>query len=335
MKQQRYPTDAFGLPESFLAALVGAVLLVGAFAVGSHPIPMSAAARWGSLTTFTLLALAVTLPGCATLYDGLGRVVRRDLRAFTVLLLLLPALYVAYAQTVRALDLSGVLAACAITLVPAAALVRSREQRQPTPLDALGLGYLAVALWLGLLPPLTLPEHMGLVGFFELASIPLLLLLFAVRGWSGVGYSWHLSFAELRTALGAGVAALLVVVAAGIAIGALPRVALNATAGNLLLGAVSAYFFVALPAELLLRGGIQLGLARALSNNPVGPWLALISAATAWAALGMLRGGWFGGIVGAAIGLASGWTFLRTGKVTAAAISHFVVVWLLDAMKES
>ncbi|PDW02835.1 CPBP family intramembrane glutamic endopeptidase [Candidatus Viridilinea mediisalina] len=331
----RYPTDAFGLPEGLLAALVGAALLVGTFALASYPIPMSAAARWGSLTTFTLLALAVTLPGCAALYDGLGRVVRHDLRAFGVLLALLPVLYVAYAQTVRALDLSGMLAALAITLLPAVMLVRARSQRQPTPLDAIGLGYLAVALWLGLLPPLTLPEHMGLVGFFELASIPLLLLLFAVRGWPGVGYSWHLSPRELRTALLAGVVALLLVGSSGWASGNLSLVSPLPTAGTLLLGAVKAYFFVALPVELLLRSGIQQGLARAMeggSLDAVSPWLALISAATVWAALGMLRGGWFGMFSGAAIGLAGGWTYMRTGKVTAAAISHFLIVWMLESV---
>lgn len=331
----RYPTDAFGLPEGLLAALVGAALLVGMFAVASYPIPMSAAARSGSLTTFTLLALAVTLPGCAALYDGLGRVVRHDLRAFAALLALLPVLYLAYAQTVRALDLGGVLAALAITVVPAATMVRVRAQRQPTPLDAIGLGYLAVALWLGLLPSLTLPEHMGLVGFFELASIPLLLLLFAVRGWPGVGYSWHLSRSELRTALLSGVVALLVVGGAGWASGALSLITPLPTAGTLLLGAVAAYFFVALPAELLLRGGIQQGLARAMeggSLDAASPWLALISAAMAWAALGMLRGGWFGALVGAALGLAGGWTYMRTGKVTAAAVSHFVVVWMLESL---
>jgi membrane protease YdiL (CAAX protease family) len=334
VSDRRYPTDALGLPEGLLAAIMGALLLVGAFAFASSDIPMSAAARWGSLTTFTLLALGATLPGCAALYDGLGRVLRRDLRALTALLAVLPALYIAYAQTVRALDLSGALAAIAFTLVPAAALVSARASRQPTPLDAVGLGYLAASLWLGLLPGLTLPENRGLVGFFDLASVPLLLLLFAARGWPGVGYSWHMSLGELRAALLAGAAALIVVLAADLAMGALGIAAPPPTAGGLLIGAVSAYFFVALPAELLLRGGIQNGLARALAGGALGEqgrWLALITAATAWAGLGMLRGGWSGALAGAAVGLAGGWVYLRTGKVTAAAVSHFLVVWTIES----
>lgn len=334
MSDRRYPTDAFGLPEGLLAALVGVVLLVGAFALGSSETPMSAAARWGSLTTFTLLALGVCLPGCAAIYDWLGRVVRRDLRALAVLLAVLPVLYIAYAQTVRALDLNGALAAVAFTAVPAAAVLSARSSRTPTPLDAVGLGYLAVSLWLGLLPALTLPENRGLVGFFTLASVPLLLLLFAARGWPGVGYSWHLSLGELRVALLAGVTALIVVLAVGLATGALTPTVFTPTAGGLLIGAISAYFFVALPVELLLRGGIQNGLARALVGGSLGAgerWLALLTAATAWAGLGMLRGGWFGMLTGAAIGLAGGWTFMRSGKVTAAAVSHFIIVWTMES----
>lgn len=331
-RDQRYPTDAFGLPEGLLAAIVGGLLLVGAFALASSVTPMPPAERWAALTAFTLLAAGVTLPGCAALYDGLGRVVRSDPRAGLALLALVPALYTAYAYAVRELNLSDFASACFFAGVPALAFWRSGRERLPTIFDALALSYLAVSLWIGLLPGLTLPQQGGLVGFFQLASVPLLLLHFAMRGWPGLGYTWHLSRRELRDALLAGLAAVAVVLLAALATGGLSPDWRAPTAGGLLIGAVSAYFFTALPVELLLRGGIQSGLARGLADSmgAVAPWVALGFAAGGWAALGMLRGGWAGAFNGLAVGLAGGWVYLRTGKVTAAAVSHMLVALTLD-----
>ncbi|NTU85485.1 MAG: hypothetical protein HGA45_40045 [Chloroflexales bacterium] len=333
-RDERYPTDAFGLPEGLLAAVAGWLLLVGVFAFTSSATPMPPAERWAALTVFTLLAAGATLPGCATLYDGLGRVVRRDVRAELPLLALVPALYIAYAFVVRELTLTGFASACFFAAVPALAFWRSGHERQPTIFDALGLSYLAVSLWLGLLPTLMLPQQGGLVGFFQLASVPLLLLLFAARGWPGVGYTWHLSLRELRDAALAGLTALAVLLLVGLATGRFGMAARAPTAGGLILAAVSSYFFTALPIELLLRGGIQRGLERALAPTMgnTSAWVALALAAGGWAALGMLRGGWFGALFGLSIGVAAGWTFLRTGKVTAAAVAHALVALALDTL---
>lgn len=333
-RDERYPTDGFGLPEGLLAAIVGGLLLVGTFALASAAIPMPPAERWAALTTFALLAAGATLPGCAALYDGLGRAVRGDARAGYALLALAPALYAAYALAVRELNLAGFASACFFAGVPALALWRSGRSRQPTVFDGLALAYLAASLWLGLLPPLGLPQQGALVGFFQLASVPLLLLLFAMRGWPGVGFTWHLSWPELRDALLAGLAALAAPLLLALAGGGLSLAGRPPTAVALLLAAVGGYFFVALPAELLLRGGIQNGLARALAPTmgATAGWVALALAAGLWAAVGMLRGGLPGALLGLAAGAAGGWTYRRTGKVTAAAVSHLLPVLALDLL---
>lgn len=326
-REHRYPTDAFGLPEGLLAAIVGWLLLVGSFALDSAATPMPPAERWAALTAVALLAAGATLPGCAAIYDALGRAVRRDWRAGGALLALVPALYAAYALSVRELRAFDLAAACLFAAVPALAFWRAERDRQPTIFDALALAYLAASLWLGLLPRLTLPQQGGLVGFLQLASVPLLLLLFALRGWPGVGFTWHMSARELRDALLAGLAALLVALGAALAGGQLGPAARAPSAVDVVLAAVGAYFFTALPAELLLRGGIQNGLARALAPTmgATGAWVALAAAAALWAALGMLVGGWPGLVSGAAIGAAGGWAYMRSGKVTAAAVSHMLV----------
>lgn len=332
-RDQRYPTDAFGLPEGLLAAIGCAVLLVGSFVLGSFATGMPPAERWAALTTFVLLASATTLLGCAALYDGLGRVLRQDTRALLALVALLPALYCSYALSVRELNGDDLNTAIALIIVPTVSVWASRESRSPTLLDGVWLLYLALSLWFGLVPPLMLPQQGGLVGFFQLALVPLLLVLFAARGWPGLGYTWHLSWRELRDALLAAAAMLVVLLPIGVASGLVGLPIGAPSAGGLLGGAVAAYFYSALPAELLLRAGAQNGLARALVGLAGGraAWLALVLA-TVLAALIGVSGGWWRALVGAVIGLGAGWVYKRSGKVTASAISHMLVVWLLGVM---
>lgn len=332
-RDRNYPTDAFGLPEGLLAAIIGAVLLVGAFALTSAATPMPPSERWAALTTMVLLAAALTLPGCAALYDGLGRTLRRDWRATVTLLALVPALYSAYAQAVREFVVADALAAIFFAGVPALAFWRAGRSRQPTIFDALALSYLTVSLWLGLLPGLTLPQQGGLVRFLTLASAPMLLVLFAWRGWTGVGYSWHLRGSDLRDATLAALAGMAILVPVALLSNSAGGMGLI-TAGQLLMDAILTYFLVAIPTELLLRGGVQNGLARALSPGmgASGAFFALGTTAIMWAGLGMLSGGWLGLLNGAVVGLAGGWVYLRTGKTTAAAVTHALIVWALAAL---
>lgn len=325
-----HPTDMFGFPEGLLAAILAALLLIAVFGLHVFAVPMPPTERWASLTTFALLALATTLPGCAAAYDALGQAVRRDLRALAALLALGPTLYTAYAWAVRELTGYGFLAALLITVVPTLAIVPSRTHRQPTLFDAIGLSYLILSFGLQLLPPLTLPQQRGVVGFFPLMLTPLLLTLFAARGWPGLGFTWHLSGRELRDALTAGLLALVLSYGAAMLLtGASLSVAHASNAATFVLMIVQSYFFAALPLETLLRGGVQNGLARTLAGRagPHAPWIALLVGALLTAPVGpvFLRRDALGLIAGAIIGVAAGWSYLRTGKVTASAISSAVV----------
>jgi len=324
-----YPTDVFGLPEGLLAAIVAALLLVGAFALHVFATPMPPAERWGSLTAFSVLALGLTLPGCAALYDGLGRVVRRDRRALAALLAVAPTLYAAYALAVRELTAVGLLSAILFTVVPALAFGLARERRQPALADAVALTYLGLTLGLRLVPPLTLPQQGGLVGFFSLATAPLLLILFAARGWPGLGFTWRLSGRELRDALAAGLLATVLALGANTLLYGIRPAGGLPSASSFIMSIINGYFFVALPAELLLRGGAQNGLARALAGRagPRAPWLALAAATALSALAGIAPGGWpLGPVAGGIAGLAAGWSYIRTGKLTASALASGLVV---------
>jgi membrane protease YdiL (CAAX protease family) len=330
-----HPTDRLGLPEGLLAAVVCAGLLIGSFAVTTAYTIMPSGERWAALTTFGLLAVAYTLPGSAALYDALGRTVRRDRRAFGALAALLPALYLAYSATVGQFQLVDLIAAALFAAVPAASMLHAAGSRSPTSIDAVGLGYLWLSLQLDLLPSIGLPEQGALVGFFQMAAPPLLLLLLAARGWPGLGFTWFLSAAELRIALVAGGALAAAIGGLAWSLGLIGAGGTIPGGGALIGAALAAYFFTALPAEMLLRGVAQSGVARALAARGVARanMIGLVAAA-ALAGLGELirpGGRWQAALVAAIGALGYGWVYLRTGKVTASAVPHMFVALLLAA----
>lgn len=333
-RDHSHPTDAFGLPEGLLAAIVCAVLLVGLFAFVSAAAPMPPAEYTAALTTFALLTVGVALPGCAAVYDTLGRTVRTNRGAALTLVAVIPTLFIAYAFAVRELTWQGAVGATLFVAVPFLAFSLAGTGRAPTLLDAVALVYLLVSLAFGLVPALTLPQQSGLVAFFQYALIPLLLLLFAMRGWPGLGYTWHVTLAELRDAAVAGVVALACFVLVGLGSGQLAAPQFVApTASELVLGVFGAYFFMALPVELLLRGGVQNGLERAL-RGPMGAtaaWVALVVSGILTGLIGLaLNGGVIGVLTYILAGLAAAWTYKRTGKVAASALAHTIVpLWFV------
>jgi hypothetical protein len=331
-RDEPHPTDPFGLPEGLLAAVVGAGLLIGSFAMTTASTTMPPGERWAALTTFGLLAVAYTLPGSAALYDALGRTVRRDWRALATLAALLPALYLAYSVSVGQFQVTGLIAAALFAGLPATALLRSAGARTPTATDVVGLGYMWLSLQLGLLPTVGLPEQGALVGFFQMATPPLLLLLLAARGWPGLGFTWFLSAADLRAALLS--SGILVAVVGGLAWATgLIRLPTAFPGGTLIGAALAAYFFTALPAELLLRGVAQNGVARALAARraPRASQIGL-AAGVILAGIGAIvspGGSWRYALVAAVTAIGSGWVYLRTGKVTASAVPHMFVALML------
>lgn len=331
--------DRFGLPEGLVAAIGCAALLVGGFAIAAFSTRMPPAERWAALTTFTLIALAYTLQGSAAVADWLGQAVRRDWRPLAALLGLIPALYGAYSLSVGEFSWAGLVSAALLAGLPAVALLRGQGARAPLLTDLIGLGYLWLSLELGLLPDLTLPQQGGVAGFFALLAVPLLLLLLAARGWPGLGFTWFLSRADLRVALVAAVALAATCLPLALALGLPIALTGAADAGARFAAALAAYFYTALPAELLLRGVAQNGVVRALEYHlpPESPLRRAaapvsISVSALLAALIQLNhtpGGWPGALLAALIALGTGWVYRRTGKTTAAAVPHALVAWAI------
>jgi hypothetical protein len=318
------------------AAIVCGLLLIGAFVFQTATLSMPPSERWAAWTTFTLLALAYTLQGSPGLYDALGRAIRADRRALASLAALLPVLYLAYSLAVREFSWRGLSEALIFAALPALGLSRSAGLRLPTLVDAIVLIYVGLSLELGLLPGLTLPQQDGLVGFFAFGVVPFLLLLLAARGWPGLGFNWYLSSKDLRKTLAATVVGLIVLAPIAVGLGVLDRSWQNPGAVRLFLAVLNTYFFVALPSEILLRGVLQNGVNRTLQARRVdaAPWLALGLAVLVSVLVGLNAdpGGWRSALLAGPAAVASGWVYWRTGKVTASAVPHTLVVWLISVM---
>jgi len=101
---------------------------------------------------------------------------------------------------------------------------------------------------------------------------------------------------------------------------------------DLVLGALGGYLLVALIEEVLFRGLIQNLLSERMGNKGIG--LMIASLVFGLAHLNNTTSGfsvpnWAYVLMASMAGIAYGWVWLRTGKVTASAITHMMVnlVW--------
>ena len=310
--------------------MVAAAILLTGYVLASATARVPPADRWAGLAVVLVIGLATTLQGSVGVNDWLGRTVRRDRRSLLVLCAGLPVLYLAYSQAINVLNLTDFIGALLFTIVPVSALWLAGRARQPTIFDLVAFLYLACALEFALVPPQTLPSRDGLVNFFVFALPPLLLLLLNARGWPGLGFSWYLNGRELRATVA--VVAVLILPVLALAIGTnLADFTLRSSDALLLIAtAITSYFFVALPTELLYRGMFQSAVMRwltALGSRPALAGNLAIGAGALLAAGLRFPQGLGPALLALVIGLGCGWLYRRTGKITAAAAAHALLVW--------
>lgn len=175
------------------------------------------------------------------------------------------------------------------------------------------------------------------LGFTFLTAVALALFLYrAVRPLRTLDVRPTLTPREAGLALGAVAAAAAIAVPIGQATGFVafnPRWDGVASAAARLLGLT---LFVGLPEELLFRGLVQEGLSR-LSGPRLG-WIAAsalfglthITKSTGLPAAAdmALRLNWRYALLATIAGLAYGWVYSRTRKISAAAVAHGTVDWL-------
>jgi uncharacterized protein len=212
----------------------------------------------------------------------------------------------------------------AYVAVPALVLIAGATASERAPVAEL----LAVlALWLPiefrLLPPLPVPpphgfnaaKFVGLVAglYFFLLACPV----------PGIGYTFRLSRRDVWTALTALALYAIIAIPIGLATGFLswsPRLDIVRVAA----APVVTYLVVAVPEEFLFRGLIQNLLARS-----IGARWALAVASVVFGLAHFPDSRYM--LLAAFAGLAYGWVYERTAKITASAITHALVdaVWVV------
>ena len=315
------PTRRSGGGETAVAAVLFGLALVAYFTANAHGAHL---ARPLPLTLFALLAggyLALGVPNVAQrLTEAFPRTSVR-LVAGPAVLWIACALYAAAAGLSvgdRALAFAVYLAIPSLILATGEAKPGELPWRELAAAASLGFG-----IKYHLLPTLPVPTPGGYDASRLVGLVAGLYFFLVARPLEGVGYRWALSRRDAVTA---------VLVFAGYAAIALPIgfathfLAWNprAAAPGLLLQPIIIYLVTAVPEEFLFRGLIQNLLSRWL-GIPLG--LAIGSVIFGLSHLPDPRYAVLATIAGAAYG----WVYLRTGKVTASAITHALVdaVWVI------
>jgi membrane protease YdiL (CAAX protease family) len=177
-----------------------------------------------------------------------------------------------------------------------------------------------------LLPGVRLPVHM-------LIAVALALYLFLVRHpLKGVGFTFRLGRRDFWNALRGLLAYSVFGLPLGLGIQFLHYNPAFPGVIDLLLGALGGYLLTALIEEVLFRGLIQNLLSERVGNK----WITLVIASMVFglahlnnATAGYSTPNWAYALMAAMAGVAYGWVWLRTGKVTASALTHMLVnlIW--------
>ncbi len=173
-----------------------------------------------------------------------------------------------------------------------------------------------------LVPGVTLPID-------TLTGAVLALFLFTVHHpLDGIGFTFHLDLNDLKYALLGLLAYMIVGAPLGLALGFLGYGPEVPPLLDMLSGLLAGYLLVALVEEMLFRGVIQNLLAKRLQK----PYVALGIAAVIFglahlnnATRGFSEPNWAYALMASLAGLSYGWVWMRTGKVTASAITHALV----------
>ncbi len=207
-----------------------------------------------------------------------------------------------------------------------------------------------LALWLpiefGLFARASVPPQHGITNFYHLCGLVFIIFFYFLRReLPQAGLTFHLKFKEVQLSIQNTLMFLCVALVLGVPTEFI-RLS-HSVPGFLEMGiaALSIFFFIALPEELLFRAVIQNSLEQRWVNRTNGYSLALIVASIIFGlahannnnppfinidlgSLGIWHFPWVYVVLATVAGFAYGWTFAKTRKVTAAALVHLLVDWV-------
>lgn len=293
--------------------------------IGLAPPTGSVAVRVGSFATFALLAGSYTALSIRVVRDRL-----RELAPRARLARMLAGPAVLLAASAFQLTIAGLLtparvAGFAVYLLIPALLVAIPD----TPIGRAPIHELAAAFVLGLpikfhlLPPLPLGAGHGYDAGKLVALVAGMYLFLVARPLDGVGYTYALRRRDVVPALVAFSCFAIIAIPYGLASRFLawnPQLG----AANVIATPVVIYLVTAVPEEFLFRGLIQNLLDRWLGSRTA---LAIASVIFGLSHLPDPRYA----LLATLAGVAYGWVYLRTGRITASAVTHALVdaVWVI------
>jgi membrane protease YdiL (CAAX protease family) len=182
----------------------------------------------------------------------------------------------------------------------------------------------AIVLWLpiefDLLPQLRLPPPDGLRAAPFAALAAGLYLFLVACPLDGIGYTFRLSSRDVRVALVATAAFAVVGLPIGVVTGFLewnPR----PDAVRLAVAPIAIYLATGVPEEFLFRGLIQNTLERAIGRGAALPIASIIFGLAHLPDVRYV-------LLATLAGLAYGWVYLTTRRITASAVTHALVDWI-------
>jgi hypothetical protein len=177
-----------------------------------------------------------------------------------------------------------------------------------------------------LLPGVRVPVH-------TLIAVALALYLFLVRHpLKGVGFTFQLTWIDFREALRGLLAYSVIGLPLGLGINFLNFNPVFPGFLEILLGALGGYLLIALIEEVLFRGLIQNLLSARMGNTRYALIVASVIFGLAHlnnATASFSTPNWAYALMAALAGVAYGWVWFRTGKVTASSLTHMLVnlIW--------
>lgn len=309
-------------------------------------VPMAALGFLGVLIFIFPYILSIN-PTLVKVVRGYMEETSRPLWPLPAVLLLLSQLYLLAAGlfTLKLFFMAAVYCLLPVLLIAAA------KKKSPffNLFDALTVLVLWLPIEFGCLSAASLPPQHGLIGVYQLVGLVLLIyFFFIVRELPQAGLTYRLKSKEIQLSIQSCLVFFIAALILGLPTGffrlshSLPG--LGAIAGTLLTIA----FFIALPEEILFRGVIQNALEQKWAQQANGSNKALAAASLLFGlahannhnapfldwrlgSLGVWHFPWVYVLLAALAGVAYGWVFQKTRKVTAAALTHLLVngTWAL------
>ena len=325
----------------FLLWLAALVIFVAEAARGNSPGELALGVLYFAAVLAALLAL-----GLPEVVSGL----RLWIAGSWIRGLALPAVawVLAFVYALLVGQLGGMLALLVYLLVPVLLVLAARRVgEKPNLWDLVAI----LAIWLpvevGWIGKPDLPAGHGVMGLGHILAIVMAIYAYVVvRELKGVGYRFDLTWKDVGWALAYFFMFMPIALAVGLSTGFLHIARHMPSVFELVATPIAIFLFTGIPEETLFRGLIQNSLSQRIrEKSRWHPWaLVLASIIFGWAhvnnhvpplvdwylgPLGTISVPWVYVVLATVAGVFYGLAYLRTGKLTAAAIVHALVdaVW--------